>query len=104
MKKISKVLIIVLVLILAAVAAYFIVLNYTNSQYMPWIKKIEWAEAVSLIKNCEVTGTGQAHSLWVTLTLKDGSTVLSKEPKIDEVNKYFSDMTACGYNPMNVTE
>jgi hypothetical protein len=44
-----------------------------------------WDQAVAMILNGEVTQVMQTHDLKVYLTLKDGRTLFSIEPEIDEV-------------------
>ena len=41
----------------------------------------------------EVQQVAQTHSQWVTLVLKDGTTLEAKEPQIDEV---FREIEKCG--------
>ena len=47
-------------------------------------RTIPWDEALRLITSCEVTFAFQAHSLDVSLTLRDGTHVKTVEPAIDE--------------------
>lgn len=47
--------------------------------------EVMWVQAVAMIMNGEVAQVAQTHDLKVYLTLKDGRTLLSFEPKIDEV-------------------
>lgn len=47
--------------------------------------EVMWVQAVAMIMNGEVTQVMQTHELKVYLTLKDGRTLLSIEPEIDEV-------------------
>lgn len=44
-----------------------------------------WDQAVLAISNCEVEKVFQAHSRIVTLTLKNGQTLIAQEPRIDDV-------------------
>jgi hypothetical protein len=46
---------------------------------------ISWADAVDLIKGCHVGSVMQAHSLDVSLELKNGERLQAVEPQIDEV-------------------
>ncbi len=46
---------------------------------------ISWTEARQYIKECEVEMVMQAHSLDVTLRLKNGVILYTKEPVIDQV-------------------
>ena len=55
--------------------------------------EVYWIQAVSMILNGEVTQVMQTHALKVYLTLKDGRTLLSIEPAIDEVMKVIQ---SCG--------
>jgi hypothetical protein len=47
--------------------------------------QITWEAAVELIHACQVAAVFQAHSLAVTLTLKDEDLVTTIEPAIDAV-------------------
>lgn len=47
--------------------------------------EVMWVQAAAMIMNGEVAQVLQTHDLKVFLTLKDGRTLLSIEPKIDEV-------------------
>lgn len=55
--------------------------------------QISWEEALSLLNSGEVTAIFQTHSLSVTLTLKDGRTLRTVEPAIDDI---FAAVEACG--------
>ena len=55
--------------------------------------KIDWFQAVAMIKNGEVAKIVQSHSLQVTLSLKDGRTLLTEEPAIDDILKVIE---TCG--------
>ena len=54
---------------------------------------ISWTEAINLIMSGEVQQVVQTHSLEVTLILKNGTTLDTKEPAIDEV---FREIERCG--------
>lgn len=54
---------------------------------------ISWQAAISLLNDGQVTMVFQAHSLEVTLTLKNGATVKTLEPYIDAI---FVEIQACG--------
>ena len=45
----------------------------------------EWPLIKSLIASCEVREVMQAHSLYVSIELKDGSKIVGFEPKIDDI-------------------
>jgi hypothetical protein len=57
--------------------------------------EIRWDQAVSVILNDEVSEVTQTHDLKVYLTLKDGRTLVTVEPVIDEVIKVIQ---KCGEN------
>lgn len=74
--------------------------NYIKYQYLiaeklasltptpkPITRNITWAEATELIESCEVVIINQAHSLDVSLELRDNSVAYTKEPEIDLVIK-----------------
>ena len=47
--------------------------------------QVTWDQAVSMIMNGEVKQITQTHALDVTLQLKDGRTLITAEPAIDDV-------------------
>lgn len=47
--------------------------------------EVYWHQAVTMMQNGEVAKVMQAHSLQVTLTLKDGRALKTVEPEIDAV-------------------
>jgi hypothetical protein len=55
--------------------------------------EVMWNQAVAMILNGEVLQVMQTHELKVYLTLKDGRTLLSVEPEIDEVMRVIQ---TCG--------
>ncbi len=57
------------------------------------LPNITWAEAEQLILDGKVKSVMQAHSLQVQLTLVDGSTRVTVEPRIDDV---FKVVNKCG--------
>lgn len=54
---------------------------------------VEWDEAVELIKAGNVQAIGQAHSLDISLEMKDGCTLKTVEPMIDEAVRVLNE---CG--------
>ncbi len=46
---------------------------------------ITWEHAVAMVQNGEVASVMQNHQLMVILTLKDGRTLTTTEPAIDEI-------------------
>ena len=62
---------------------------------------VPWMQAVQLMENCEPTLIVQTHDSNVSLTLKNGSTVVAVEPVIDEVFKVVQRISAvCGNLPI----
>lgn len=58
---------------------------------------ISWTEARTLLEGCNVDMVAQAHSLTVTLTLKDEREFQTVEPAIDEVFRVIEELPAgCG--------
>jgi hypothetical protein len=55
--------------------------------------EISWEAAVALINNSEVAQVVQTHNLQVTLDLKDGRSLIAREPNIDDV---FTVIEGCG--------
>lgn len=53
----------------------------------PQEKEVSWEAAVEILKNCEVKIVSQTHSLDVYLSLKDGSSIHTKEPRIDLIGE-----------------
>jgi hypothetical protein len=47
--------------------------------------EVTWEQASSLVFNQEVTKATQSHDAKVYLTLKDGRTLVTTEPKIDDI-------------------
>ncbi|MEJ2706211.1 MAG: hypothetical protein P8074_01235 [Anaerolineales bacterium] len=56
-------------------------------------EEISWEAAVALINNGEVAQVVQTHNLQVTLDLKDGRSLIAREPNIDDV---FKVIDGCG--------
>lgn len=70
-------------------------LNQGSGLY-PWFvsgAEIPWNQAVAMIINGEVSQVTQTHDLRVSLTVKDGRTLVSLEPSIDEVMRVIQ---TCG--------
>lgn len=54
---------------------------------------VEWSQAEAAVMNGDVAEVYQAHTMHVTLVLKDGSVLLAKEPQIDTI---FQVLDQCG--------
>jgi len=61
--------------------------------------EVSWDQAIGLIYNDEVTQVTQTHDLKVFLTLKDGRTLVTLQPVIDEVIKVIE---KCGEKCKNI--
>ena len=59
----------------------------TGSSFLPW------SEALTILKSGVVERVAQTHDLDVELLLKDGTTITTQEPAIDDI---FREITACG--------
>jgi hypothetical protein len=46
---------------------------------------IAWSKARSLLQQCDAKAVEQTHARLVTLTLRDGTKVAAREPRIDLV-------------------
>lgn len=62
--------------------------------------EISWEAAVALLNNGEVGQVVQTHNLQVTLDLKDGRSLVTREPNIDDV---FQVIEACGQPCANIS-
>lgn len=62
--------------------------------------QIPWEQAISILNSGEVASVGQAHSLEVSLLLKDGTAVKTKEPGIDAI---FHEVEKCGQKCENLS-
>jgi len=52
-----------------------------------------WAEAITILHSGEVAQVTQLHNLTVTLILKDGTRIVTKEPAIDDI---WDEVHSCG--------
>lgn len=62
---------------------------------------IPWEQSKLLILNGQVESIAQFHDLTVVLTLKDGRTILTKEPAIDDVFKLIEQ---CGQQCADIVQ
>jgi len=56
-------------------------------------KTVDWNEAITILNSGEVKSIMQTHNLDVTLTLKNGTTIHTKEARIDMI---FNEIDKCG--------
>lgn len=74
-----------------------------ENDYLP--KDWSWNNILSELENCNVTSVFQTHSLIVSATTKDGNTLKSAEPEIDDiVHAAQSASEKCDYEIMIATE
>jgi len=74
---------------------------YPMAQYGPLIlypelkdgDSLDWEQAVGALFSMQVTKVMQTHDLKVYITFKDGRTLVTVEPAIDEILKYIE---SCG--------
>jgi hypothetical protein len=62
--------------------------------------EISWEAAVAMLNNGEVAQVVQTHNLQVTLDLKDGRSLVTREPNIDDV---FKIIDGCGQPCANIS-
>ncbi len=60
---------------------------------VPQDRTVTWDQAIEILNRGEVEMVAQAHSLEVTMRLKDGSQITTMEPQIDEI---FEAVRRCG--------
>lgn len=75
-----------------ALLALFLLVS-CNAPPTPYPGQVDWETAVEILNSGEVEMVVQAHSLDVTLTMKDGSEVHTVEPAIDAI---FAEIEKCG--------
>jgi DNA-directed RNA polymerase alpha subunit len=56
-------------------------------------EEVDWQTAVEVLNSGQVTEIMQTHDLQVTLTLDDGSQIVTVEPSIDDI---FREVELCG--------
>ena len=56
-------------------------------------RTVSWVEAIEILNSGEVVGVYQLHSLEVTLELRNGSMITTREPNIDDI---FREVERCG--------
>ena len=81
---------IVLLIILAGI---FIFVTNPPQQNGGDESTVSWDEAIRILNSGEVEQVFQTHSLDVTLILKDGRSIHTKEPGIDDI---FDEVEKCG--------
>jgi hypothetical protein len=73
-------------LLLASLALVSILAGCGGSKKAaPRSDSVGWAQATQLLRACKVKAIDQTHARVVTLTLRDGGTVVAHEPRIDDM-------------------
>ena len=85
MRKRFGIAVLTLVIVAVSVIAYLPVLSDHG--------RIVWSVAIQVLYSGQVTHTFQSHHLDVTLQLKNGTVLTTKEPTIDAI---FQEVTSCG--------
>jgi uncharacterized lipoprotein len=67
-------------------------------------EKVLWSQATAMILHGEVTKVSQSSDQYVTLFLKDGRTLLSREPSMDAVFEFLDQCGGACKNIERVTE
>ena len=87
-----KILIIgIIVVIIAVIAVGIIFLKPSSNQDNK--TTVSWDEAIRILNSGEVEQAFQTHSLDITLILKDGKSIKTKEPHIDDI---LDEIDKCG--------
>lgn len=70
-----------------------LLMSCSGATATPYPAEVDWETAVEILNTGEVEMIIQAHSLDVTLTMKDGSEIQTVEPTIDAI---FAEIEKCG--------
>jgi hypothetical protein len=63
----------------------------TTSRPLPQL--VAWSKVRSLLRHCQAKAVEQTHARLVTLTLRDGTKVYAREPRIDLVLAILNRLT-----------
>jgi hypothetical protein len=74
-----------LILVAALVAASGCSDKQATTASRPLPELVAWSKVRSLLRHCEAKAVEQTHARLVTLTLRDGTKVYAREPRIDLV-------------------
>lgn len=58
-------------------------------------RSVSWDEAVTILNSGQVNSIGQGHNLNVGISLKDGTSITTKEPSIDEIFRELEKCQVC---------
>jgi len=71
----------------------FITVSCAKAPSTPYPSEVDWNTAVEILNTGDVEIVTQAHSLDITLIMKDGSEIHTVEPTIDAI---FAEIDRCG--------
>jgi len=84
----------IVVLLVIVIGFFVVVINFSQQNNDGKEENtVFWNEAIRILNGGEVEKIAQAHSLDVTLILKDGRKIKTKEPGIDDI---FDEVEKCG--------
>jgi hypothetical protein len=67
--------------------------------------RVSWEDAVAKIEACEVISVGQTHAGDIEITLRDGSTLRGRQPKLDGILAIAGEASErCGFSISMWTE
>ena|SRR3989442_1513298 len=81
MRKGFGIVVLTLLIVVASALAYFQLTVPPPSRTI-----VPWEEAIAVLQTGQVTQVIQTHSLYVSLWLKNGSVITTKEPTIDAIS------------------
>jgi hypothetical protein len=88
MRKRFGILVLALLIVAVAALAYFPLTRPPSNRTI-----VSWEEAITVLQTGQVTQVIQTHSLYVSLWLKNGSVITTKEPTIDAISY---ELSKCG--------
>jgi len=96
MRKRFWVLVLSLLIFAASALAYFPLTQQPSNRY-----SVSWENAITVLNTGQVMRVFESHHLDVTLSLKSGTVITTKEPTIDAI---FHEIQKCGDPCHNVEE
>ena len=76
-----------------ALFLFLITVSCARAPSTPYPSEVDWGTAVEILNTGDVEIVTQAHSMDVTLIMKDGSEIHTVEPTIDAI---FAEIDRCG--------
>jgi hypothetical protein len=81
MRKGFRIVVLALLIVAASALAYFPLTRPPSNRTI-----VSWEEAIMVLQTGQVTRVIQTHQLYVSLWLKNGSVIITKEPAIDAIS------------------